>query len=54
MVALARFIKDDSGSVIVEYGSIAVFISVVILTSMRLIFGNADNAFGKLVSLWPF
>ena len=50
MAALTHFKKDDGGSVLVEYGMIALCVSVVILASLSAIFGKSDNIFGRLLA----
>jgi pilus assembly protein Flp/PilA len=45
MNTIARFAKDESGATAIEYGLIALLISVAIITILRSVGGNLNNVF---------
>lgn len=45
MTNIRRFLKDESGATAIEYGLIAGLISVVIITSVRLVGTNLSKKF---------
>jgi pilus assembly protein Flp/PilA len=45
---LQRFMKDESGATVMEYGLIAAGISVVIIGAVNTIGGKLNNAFTNI------
>ncbi|MEP3279491.1 MAG: Flp family type IVb pilin [Stappiaceae bacterium] len=44
----ARFMKDESGATAIEYGLIAVLISVVVIGAMTLVGGELNTAYTEV------
>jgi pilus assembly protein Flp/PilA len=42
---LSRFVRDESGATAIEYGLIAALISVVIITSLKVVGASLTNTF---------
>ena len=42
---VTRFVKDESGATAIEYGLIAAFVSVVIITALGLVGGQLEALF---------
>ena len=45
---LARFAQDDSGATAIEYGLIAAFIGVGIITGLTQLQGGLNGLFGEI------
>lgn len=43
-----RFVKDEVGATAIEYGLIAMFISIVIVAVLGAIGGNLNTVFSKV------
>jgi pilus assembly protein Flp/PilA len=46
----SRFVGDESGATAIEYGLIAAGISVVILTTVKLVGNNLSNTFNNIAT----
>ena len=46
----ARYVKDESGATAIEYGLIAVLISVAIIAGVRAVGGKLSTAFTGVAS----
>jgi pilus assembly protein Flp/PilA len=47
---IAKFAKDESGATAIEYGLIASLISVVLITSAKLLGSNISNTFNNVAT----
>ena len=45
---MVRFIKDESGATAIEYGLIAVGISIAIITTVKAVGGGLNTTFSKV------
>lgn len=45
---VSRFVKDENGATAIEYGLIAMLISVAIITILTAIGGNLNTTFSKV------
>ena len=48
MALFTRFVKDESGATAIEYGLIAALISVVIISSLKLVGSSLSTKFNNI------
>ncbi len=49
----SRFVRDESGATAIEYGLIAALISVVIITSLKLLGPKLSGTFDSITAALP-